>query len=346
MYLIEIARHGVITRKMGEQMAAQEYVLNHIKLDDDILLPYRCEPSIQIGKYQNTIQEINVDYVEKHHLPIIRRETGGGAIYMDMGAANFIFISDHPASVSENFRRIYAPAISGLEALGATNVSQRGRNDLEIEGHKISGAAQTVTNGRLYAGYSLLMDIDGDAMAAALRPNRKKIASKGIQSVRKRVGGIRPYLAEEYQHISVDDFEELMLKHFLEVDDLTQAKRYELTDKDWEAIDALYAEKYGNWEWNYGASPHYSYQRDARFSAGTVDIQLEVENGQLTQLKIYGDFFGKGEIKDVEEALTGVTMRREDLLQALNTIALDQYMSGIEPEELVDLILDQHQTEE
>ncbi|MDO4680192.1 MAG: lipoate--protein ligase [Aerococcus sp.] len=339
MYLIEIARDGVITRNMGEQMAAQEYVLKHIHLDEDILLPYRCEPSIQIGKYQNTIQEINTAYVKAHHLPIVRRETGGGAIYMDMGAANFIFISDHPDSVSENFRRIYAPAISGLEALGVKNVQQHGRNDLEIEGHKISGAAQTITNGRLYAGYSLLMDIDAEAMVQALKPNQKKIASKGIASVRKRVGGIRPYLAPQYQDMSVDDFEIIMLKHFLEVDDLKDAKRYELTDEDWEQIDAIYNEKYGNWEWNYGASPHYSHQHDAHFVAGTVDVRLEVENGCIAQIKIYGDFFGKGDIDTVEQQLVGVNVRKEDLLNAIEAIDLDYYMSGIQPAELVSVIL-------
>lgn len=341
MYLIEIARDGVVTRNMGEQMAAQEYVLNHIHLDEDILLPYRCEPSIQVGKYQNTIQEINQEYVREHQIPIVRRETGGGAIYMDMGAANFIFISDHPGSVSENFKRIYAPAISGLQALGVEKVAQKGRNDLEIDGQKISGAAQTVTNGRLYAGYSLLMDIDGAAMTAALKPNHKKMASKGIKSVKKRVGGIRPHLAARYQEMSVDAFEAIMLKHFLQVDDLKAAKRYVLTAGDWQAIDAIYAQKYGNWDWNYGASPHYSDQRDARFPAGTVDVRLEVENGKLSHLKIYGDFFGKGDISVVEQHLIGVPVREDALLTALKTIDLDQYMNGIQPEELTHLILGQ-----
>lgn len=339
MYLIEIKRDGKPVRNMGMQMATQVYVLNHIFPGEDIIMPYRCDPAVQIGKFQNTIEEINVDYVESHNLPVVRRDTGGGAIYMDMGEANFIFILSNPGTVSENFKRIYDPAISGLQALGAKQVQQRGRNDLEIEGQKVSGSAQTIVNGRLYAGYSLLMDIDGETMEKALRPNKKKIASKGVKSVRKRVGGIRPYLAPKYQDISVDDFEELMLKHFLQVNDLSEAKRYELTDEDWEAIDQLYAEKYGNWDWNFGASPRYAFNNDGRFDAGTLDISIEIDHGKIAHIRIFGDFFGEGEIADVEDALIDCTVQRDQLINKLNTIDLDNYIKGLRPEELVTLIL-------
>lgn len=339
MYLIEIKRDGKMVRDMGMQMAAQMYVLNNIFLDDDIIMPYRCDPAVQIGKFQNTIEEIDVDYVETHHLPVVRRDTGGGAIYMDMGEANFIFILSNPGTVSENFKRIYDPAISGLQALGAQQVQQRGRNDLEIEGHKVSGSAQTIIKGRLYAGYSLLMDIDGETMASALRPNAKKIASKGVKSVRKRVGGIRQYLSPEYQAISVDEFEELMLKHFLAVSDLADAKRYEFTTEDWEAIDQLYAEKYGNWDWNFGASPRYSFNNDGRFDAGTVDISIDINHGKIEHIRIFGDFFGEGEISDVEEALIGCSVQRDKLIDQLTAIDLDHYIKGLKPEELATLIL-------
>lgn len=337
MYLIEPIRDGQYITDGAVALAMQVYVQQEVFLDDDILFPYYCEPKVEIGKFQNAIVEVNEDYLKEKNILLVRRDTGGGAVYVDSGAVNVCYlIQDN--GIFGDFKRAYAPAMRALKELGVTQVEQTGRNDLVIEGKKVSGAAMTISNNRVYGGYSLLLDVDYEAMERVLHPNRKKIESKGIKSVRSRVGSIRPYLAEEYQGITTDEFKNLMTCKLLGIDHLDQAKRYELTEEDWEAIDQLVADKYKNWDWNYGNSPQYSYHRDGRFTAGTIDIHLDIDKGRIAHCRIYGDFFGKGDVAEVEQALIGQRMEQEDIQAILESIDLARYFGKVSAGELVDLI--------
>ena len=270
---------------------------------------------------------------------LVRRDTGGGAVYVDNGAVNVCFLMPGDTDVYGNYKKFYQPAVDVLHSLGATEVEQRGRNDLTARGKKVSGAAMTLVRGKIYGGYSLLLDVNYEAMVNALTPNRKKIESKGIESVRARVMGMRELLKPEYQNVTIDEFKNLIICGLMGIEDIKDAKRYELTDEDWAAIEKLADEKYRNWDWNYGKSPRYNYNRDAHLAIGTVDFSLEVEEGRITKAKIYGDFFGKGNVRDVEEKLIGVRVKEEDLLEALGSIDLSFYFGNVEAKELVDLIL-------
>ncbi|MGI2263967.1 MULTISPECIES: lipoate--protein ligase [unclassified Staphylococcus] len=339
MYLIEPIRNGEYITDGAVNTAMQVYVSQNIFLDDDILLPYYCDPKVEIGRFQNTAVEINQDYIDEHGIQVMRRETGGGAVYVDRGAVNMCCLLQNDNSIYGDFQKFYEPAIKALHNLGATEVVQSGRNDLEINGKKISGAAMTLINGRIYGGYSLLLDVDYEAMIKVLKPNRKKIESKGIKSVRSRVGSIRDNLAIEYQNITIHEFKDLMIKQLLGLDDINDVKRYELSEADWHVIDEMVAKKYKNWEWNYGRSPRYEYNRDAKLAAGTIDITLAVEQGRIVACRIYGDFFGQGEIKEVEQQLIGVRVVKADLLDALSEIDIPYYFGKTSAEELVELII-------
>lgn len=339
MYLIEPIRNGEYITDGAVNTAMQVYVSQNIFLDDDILLPYYCDPKVEIGRFQNTAVEINQEYIDEHGIQVMRRETGGGAVYVDRGAVNMCCLLQNDNSIYGDFQKFYEPAIKALHNLGATEVVQSGRNDLEINGKKISGAAMTLINGRIYGGYSLLLDVDYEAMIKVLKPNRKKIESKGIKSVRSRVGSIRDNLAIEYQNITIHEFKDLMIKQLLGLDDINDVKRYELSEADWHVIDEMVAKKYKNWEWNYGRSPRYEYNRDAKLAAGTIDITLAVEQGRIVACRIYGDFFGQGEIKEVEQQLIGVRVVKADLLDALSEIDIPYYFGKTSAEELVELIL-------
>ena len=339
MYLIEPIRNGEYITDGAVNTAMQVYVSQNIFLDDDILLPYYCDPKVEIGRFQNTAVEINQDYIDEHGIQVMRRETGGGAVYVDRGAVNMCCLLQNDNSIYGDFQKFYEPAIKALHNLGATEVVQSGRNDLEINGKKISGAAMTLINGRIYGGYSLLLDVDYEAMIKVLKPNRKKIESKGIKSVRSRVGSIRDNLAIEYQNITIHEFKDLMIKQLLGLDDINDVKRYELSEADWHVIDEMVAKKYKNWEWNYGRSPRYEYNRDAKLAAGTIDITLAVEQGRIVAFRIYGDFFGQGEIKEVEQQLIGVRVVKADLLDALSEMDIPYYFGKTSAEELVELIL-------
>lgn len=339
MYLIEPIRNGKYITDGAVALAMQVYVSENIFLNEDILFPYYCDPKVEIGRFQNTAVEINQDYLEQKDIKVVRRDTGGGAVYVDRGAVNMCCILEKDDTIYDNFKKFYGPGIQALHHLGATEVEQSGRNDLAINGKKVSGAAMTLIKGRNYGGYSLLLDVDYEPMVKVLKPNRKKIESKGIKSVRSRVGSIRPYLASEYQNITIETFKDLMVKQVLGVDDLSDAKRYDLTNKDWEVIDDMLEKKYNNWEWNYGRSPRYEYNRDARLVAGTIDISLAVEHGRISACRIYGDFFGQGDISDVENQLQGVRVVKDDIIAALNELDVTYYFGKTSAEELADVIL-------
>lgn len=337
MYLIEPIRNGKRITDGAVALSMQVYVQENLFLDDDILLPYYCDPKVEIGKFQNAVVETNQDYLKEHHIPVVRRDTGGGAVYVDSGAVNICYlINDN--GIFGDFKRTYQPAIEALHHLGATGVEMTGRNDLVIDGKKVSGAAMTIANGRVYGGYSLLLDVHFEAMEKVLNPNRKKIESKGIKSVRSRVGNIREHLAPQYQGITVEEFKDLMVCQLLKIETISQAKRYDLTEEDWQQIDALTERKYKNWEWNYGNSPQYRYHRDGRFAGGTVDVHLDIVKGSIADCRIYGDFFGKADITELEHLLIGTRMEKEDVLAVLESTHLTPYLGAITARELVDLM--------
>lgn len=339
MYLIEPIRDGIYIADGAVALAVQVYALNNLDFDEDIIFPYCCEPKVQIGLFQNAEKEINYAYMKEHKIELVRRDTGGGTVFLDDGAVNICLIMNGGKNIYGNFKQFYEPAIKILKELGVKEVEQTGRNDLEIEGRKVSGAAMTMVDGKIYGGYTLLLDVNYEAMVNILTPNRKKITSKGIDSVRTRVVGLREYLSEEYRNITVREFKDLYLKKLFEVDELSEIKRYELTDKDWKEIDKLLEKKYKNWDWNYGKAPKYNYNRDARLSIGTVEFNLEVTEGKITQAKIFGDFFASGDVSEVEERLIGVRVREDALLEVLRSIDLTYYFGKVDAEELVAVIL-------
>ncbi|MBP2079152.1 lipoate--protein ligase [Oceanobacillus polygoni] len=339
MYLIESKRNGEWIYDPGMAMALQEYVKDHIFLDDDVLFPYMMQPAVQIGKFQNAYEEVNQPYMDAHDIKIIRRETGGGAIYLDDRNMSFCFLFDGSTDIHGNYARLYEPVVKALENLGVDQLEQKGRNDLVLDGKKVSGAAMTLQNGRIYAGYSLLLDPNYEAMVSVLNPNQKKIKSHGIQSVRSRVGSIRPHLAPEYREMTVWEFTDYIICQLLEINDVSEAKRYELTPEDWAGVDKIAADKYNNWDWNYGRFQQFEYRLTERFPIGTISVGLTIEHAKITAIQISGDFFGTKNIKDVEEVLVGVRLRKEDLLNALDSLELANYFGNLTKEEFVSFIL-------
>ncbi|WP_068676805.1 lipoate--protein ligase [Oceanobacillus sp. Castelsardo] len=341
MYLIESKRNGEWVYDPGTAMALQEYVKDHIFLDDDVLFPYMMHPVVQIGKFQNAYEEVNQPYMDEQGIKMIRRESGGGAIYLDDRNMSFCFLFNGTHDRYGNYARLYEPAIQALKNLGVdeTILSQKGRNDLVLDGKKISGAAMTVQKGRVYCGYSLLLDPNYEAMVSVLNPNLKKIESHGIQSVRSRVGSIRPYLAPEYQEMTVWDFTDYMICQLLDIDDASEAKRYELTPEDWAGVDKIAAEKYNNWDWNYGRFQQFEYHLTERFPIGTVSVGLTIVHAKIAAIQITGDFFGTKDVKEIEEVLIGVRLRKEDLLTALEPLDLKNYFGNLTKEEFISFIL-------
>jgi lipoate-protein ligase A len=315
-------------------LAIEEYILTHLDINESYLLFYINEPSVIIGRNQNTIEEIDTQYVEENGVKVVRRMSGGGAVYHDLGNLNYSFITkDEGNSLQDNFKKFTGPVIQALRKLGA-NAELMGRNDIEIDDRKVSGTAQYATSGRMYTHGTLMLNSNLDNVGKALKPKKEKIESKGVKSVRARVGNISEFIKEP---MTVAEFRQFILKSVFE-EEGGEIKEYVLNDADWEKINELSTNKYQTWEWNYGKSPKFNIQNSHRFPAGTIDIRLDVEKGIIQNAKIYGDFFGWGNVADIEAKLIGVRYEKAALDEVLNNVDTKHYFGNIEREDLLSLI--------
>ncbi|MCL1698646.1 lipoate--protein ligase [Lysinibacillus sp. BPa_S21] len=314
-------------------LAIEEYLLKTMDVEKDpVLLFYINQPSIIIGKNQNTIEEINTDYVEDNGIIVVRRLSGGGAVYHDLGNLNYSFITKDDGDSFMNYKKFTQPVVDALAKMGV-HAELSGRNDILAEGRKVSGNAQFSTKGRMFSHGTLMFDTEIDAVVSALKVKKDKIESKGIKSIRSRVANISEFLKDK---MTVEEFRLEILKSIFGGEE--NIRYYELTEEDWANIHKLSAERYQTWEWNYGKSPRFNIQKTHRFPTGGIDIRLEVNHGIIKEAHIFGDFFGVGDMADVEQRLVGTNYDRTAIAEALTDIDIPTYFGGITTEEFLQLI--------
>lgn len=329
MYFID--NKGITDPRIN--LAIEEYVLKNMDIEkDDFLLFYINQPSIIIGKNQNTIEEINTDYVEENGIIVVRRLSGGGAVYHDLNNLNFSFLTKDDGNSFSNYKKFTQPVVDALAKLGV-NSELSGRNDILAEGKKVSGNAQYSTRGRMFSHGTLMFDLDIDAVVNSLKVKQDKIESKGIKSVRSRVANIIDFLPEK---ITVEQFRMEILKSIFGGEENIQY--YELTEEDWDNIHEISKNRYQLWEWNYGKSPRFNIQKTKRFPSGSLDIRLEVNKGVIEEAKIFGDFFGVGDVDEVAELLVGTKYDRAAIAEKLKDIEIPVYFGGITEEDFLHLI--------
>ena len=316
-------------------IALEEYCFKNLRQFDEIFFLWRNEPTIVVGKYQNTIEEINSEYTKKKGINIVRRISGGGAVYHDLNNLNYTIISNKDKGDGFNFKEFSSPIIETLAELGV-KANFTGRNDLEIDGQKFCGNAQAYVKGRVMHHGCILFNVDFSALGDALKVSKDKIESKGVKSVRSRVTNILPHLKEP---ITVEKFSdkimEYMKKHYPDM------KEYKFSEEELKIIDKNAKEKHRNWDWVYGQSPEYNITRGKKFSNGKVQIFANVVNSKIKSIKIYGDFFGtKEDLLEFEGKLTGIKYTPEDVKEALKDIDIKEYFAGFTLDEIVEAIVE------
>lgn len=316
-------------------LAIEQYLVMNLPIEENsYLLFYINDPSIIIGKHQNTIEEINTEYVDKKNIKVVRRLSGGGAVYHDRGNLNFSFITKNDGNSFSNYQRYLNPVIKALQQMGV-NAEIKGRNDILVGDKKISGNAQFATNKRMFTHGTLLFNSNMDEVSTSLKVRKDKIESKGIKSIRSRVANITDYITTE---LTIEEFRDKLLLSIFNVDSIKDITKYELTESDWSQIRKISQERYANWEWNFGRSPKFYMERTQRFPIGSIDLKLNVEDGIITAIKIYGDFFGVGNLEDIENKLIGKKYTKQSVAESLRELDLSLYFGKITLEEFLTLI--------
>ncbi len=309
-------------------LATEEYVLKEIH--DDSFMLWRNAPCIIVGKHQNTLAEINADYVKKNNIAIVRRLSGGGAVFHDLGNINFTFIQTGEHDNLIDFRKYTEPILEVLLKLGI-DARFEGRNDLTIEGRKFSGNAEHIWKNRILHHGTLLFSSHMPDLSGALNADPAKFQDKAVKSVKSRVTNISEHLKEQ---MDVMQFKDLIQDHMVEK--YPDARFYDFTDEDHEKINELVRTKYGTWEWNFGYSPKYNFKKILRTEhSGTIEFNLDVKDGTIGNIKFYGDYFNKYYTEDIEDALTGIRHEESAIRKVLVNYNIGDYFNNLTLEEFL-----------
>lgn len=314
-------------------LAFEEYCLKELKQFDRILLLWQNANAIIIGHYQNAENEINLEAARAQNAQIVRRSSGGGTVYHDLGNLNYSLIYPIDGLNKLDMSVYGAPIVKALQKIGVP-VQVQGRNDLTLDGKKISGTAQRIQKGRLLHHGTLLFDSNLDVLESVLRVDVGKVASKGIASIRSRVTNIRDHLPEG-QFKDVHAFWQAFLEALTEDEGLTS---YSPTPKMLAEIKALQKSKYQSWDWNFGRAPAFEYNHSQRFTGGKLEIHVNVKKGIIQECKITGDFMGVMDLDELESTLQGTKFTIEHVHQALSPLNLSLYLGNINEEEFIQCL--------
>lgn len=310
-------------------LALEEFLLMNY-LEGVIVMLWQNEPVVVVGQTQNTMEEINQQYVKEHGIKVVRRTTGGGAVYHDLGNLNYSIITDYRKGENFGLKNYAEPIVKALRKLGA-EACFSGRNDIMIEGKKVSGTAQRVWKQRLLHHGCLLFDSDLSVVSECLKVRPEKFESKAVKSVRSRVDNIKNYLKED---LTLKQFEEYLSSQLLEEEyEMLEFSKQELLE-----VEKLKREKYEMWEWTYGRSIKCTVHNYKRYAGGTVEVYMNIQNGRIKECVMYGDFMALRPASEVAEKLIGCRYLYEDILEVLSSIYVWEYFGEISAEEVAKSI--------
>ena len=311
-------------------MAFDEYCLESLPIDEPVFFLWQNRPAVIVGFNQEVNTEVNLDYLKENGIDLVRRVTGGGAVYHDLENLNYTIVGR-----SEDLERDYPEYASllakALQTLGVP-ATLSGRNDILVEGRKVSGFAKRVCKNRLMVHGTLMYNVDVDVLTHVLNPSTTKLQSKGIASVRSRVANLCEYLPEipDIQTFS-QRLEEILSNNYTDTE-------YQLTETDLANIQRLTDKKFATWEWNYGRSPKATLVHSARLACGTVEIHLTLAENRIASCRFGGDFLGNLPASDVEKALTGIPYEINEIRKCLSKIEISRYFDRVSADDLLEMM--------
>lgn len=312
-------------------LAAEEYFLQ--QTSENIVMLWQNDNTIVIGRYQNTIAEINAEYVEKKKINVVRRLTGGGAVFHDIGNVNFTFIKNiNDEDKAIDFSNFLKPILAAIRQLGVP-AEFSGRNDIVVDGKKISGNAMAFFKNRVLEHGTLLFSSEQTDIASALKADPLKFTDKAVKSVRKRVANISEYMETK---MNVSEFKSFIVHYMIENQGVSEIKP--LTTDETDSIRKLAEEKYNTWEWNYGKSPKYTLNRRIRTQGGILQAMTDVQNGHIQNVKFYGDFFSKNNPDILAAKFIGTEHSKDNLIPLIHQVKIDDYFYNVSENDLLQLL--------
>ena len=325
-------------------LALEQYIFETLPREGVYFLLWQNDRSVIIGRHQDALAEINEDYIRRHGIRVVRRLSGGGAVYHDLGNLNYTFIADASDAGKLDFSVFVRPVIETLASLGVA-ASLNGRNDITIEGKKISGNAQYIRKGRLLHHGTILFDSDLEAVEQALRVDEDKIRTKGIRSVRSRVTNVRECLPRD---VSLEDFRGLLLSRVLAE---MPGEPLNLTRQDLAFVEAIRAKRYTTRAWNFGETTAETksgragdqeilVKRRRVEGCGLVEVLISLEGDAIRNAAFRGDFFSLADLADLANRLIGLRPGPEAFAKALEGVDASLYIAGLSTEKLLEILGD------
>ncbi|MDR3048715.1 MAG: lipoate--protein ligase [Elusimicrobiota bacterium] len=313
-------------------LSLEQFVFDNLDRKENYFMLWQNDNAVIIGKNQNTIEEINAAFVKEKNIKVVRRLSGGGAVYHDMGNLNFTFVMDAVESNKLDLSFFCRPIAKALKDFGI-DAQISGRNDITIDGKKFSGNAQYLKEGRVMHHGTIMFNSNLENVEQSLNVSKDKIASKGVRSIRSAVTNVGYYLKSP---ISLKEFKDKLVQSVFEGQNFT---RYHFTQKDIDAVNKLRDERYGQWDWNYGKSPAYSIVKKRRVEGcGSVEICMQVDEGIISYMKFYGDFFGLKDADDLSKLFVGRKNNAESYEKILSSINVGDYFNNLTKSALMDIL--------
>lgn len=314
-------------------LALEQYIFENLDRSSAYCMLWQNDNAVIVGKHQNTFAEINRQYVTAHGIKVVRRLSGGGAVYHDMGNINYTFIAKDDSDGSFDFSTFCTPVLKVLQTLGA-QPELSGRNDMTIDGRKFSGNSQYMRGGRVMHHGTIMFDSNLETVQQALNVPKDKLQSKGLRSVRSRVTNVKPHLSRK---VSTKEFFSILRDFLFREYGLIP---YELTAEDWKAVQKLCDTIYARWEWNYGRSPSFAVVKERRVEGvGKLEIHMDAENGVISGIAFFGDYFGNGDTSELASLLIGRKLEEFDLYDALDKVEINRYFAHLDRKTFIEILL-------
>lgn len=311
-------------------LSVEEYIIKNYDLEEDIIMLWRNDRTVVIGRNQNPYNEVNLEYLKANGITLARRLSGGGAVYHDLGNLNYTIFTKEKNAFN-NYKKFCMVIIETLKYFGI-EANFEGRNDIYIDGAKFSGNAQYFYQDKMFHHGTILFAVDLNVLSKVL-VSKEKYEDKAVKSNKSKVVNLK----EINSSITIEAVIETLITKVLK---LKKEDLYVLNENELKEVEKIKNERFGLWEWNYGKNFSFQKIKKTKFKGGTIELTFEVKNGLINNVKVYGDFFGVKTNSDLEELLINKPYNKDYIGKLFREEKVDNYFYLITSNEIIDLLFE------